>query len=238
MQDFKYYKDPSPHVIIDDFLQPRAAAACLDEAIKLEPFYKQAEILQDDEFTKHLDECQSCRHSYELNRHVSRDNDILYLDETFKGKLRQSTILSNIHKAFSNQQLGNYLASLPCAIRLFSHCITTENLLSRYGKCDFYGWHTDTLPDTVAGRIITVVYYMNKEPEEFKGGELIIIGKDTHTRKMILPKHNRAIIFESMWTTHAVNTVKLESDNFDSGRFSLNCWLGFTGPTNIGDVIG
>ena len=36
MQEVTFFDDPAPHIIIDNFLEPRQARECLDEAIKLE----------------------------------------------------------------------------------------------------------------------------------------------------------------------------------------------------------
>ena len=108
---------------------------------------------------------------------------------------------------------------------LISQVNSSETQLSRYGKCEFYGIHKDNSIEIPQTRILTLVYYVNKEPAKFEGGDLIIYNEKLDENLRIKPKHNRAILFESK-TKHAVDTVKLNGD-FADGRFSVNCWLGF-----------
>lgn len=228
VQEFHYYETPSPHIIIDNFLEPRLAAKCLEEAIRLEPFYEDATVGGDVEYKAHLEDCAECKLKYNSNRMGIRDNDVIYLDRFYDGKRIQSPILEGIQSVLKSPAFNSYMATMPNLFKILNHTTSIESILSRYGKCDFYGWHTDTFPSHVNSRVITLCYYFNKEPEEFEGGDLIITGKTVHDALKVKPKHNRAVIFESNYCTHAVDTVKLKADNFDGGRFSINCWLGFS----------
>jgi len=226
MQIINFYEKPSPHIIIDEFLPPKLSKNCLEEAIKLEPFYKDANVMGDEEFKEHQD-CKECAEKYKFNRDSIRENDVVYLDDTFAKKRESSIILKSLHNAITSEDFLN-LIDKQSFWHILKHTNSTETVLSRYGKCDFYGWHNDTIPDNPTGRLVTLCYYINEEPEQFEGGDLIIAGNTIHDTIKLKPKHNRAVIFQSDSTKHAVDTVKLTSDDFKGGRFSVNFWIGFT----------
>tara|TARA_Y100000310_G_C20631192_1_gene788736 strand:+ start:103 stop:450 length:348 start_codon:yes stop_codon:yes gene_type:complete len=101
-----------------------------------------------------------------------------------------------------------------------------ETIISSYGMCDFYGWHTDAMPHILQQRIITLVLHLNTEPQEYVGGELILTGSTIEDQLPYQPVHNRAILFQSNQCVHAVDETKHEGD-FKDNRFSINLWLGF-----------
>jgi len=234
MQKIEYYTDPSPHIIIDNFLSDKMARACLKEAIELERHFKQSEPIHKDG-EMHQDNCEECTRFRENFRSSFRDTSLVDLDEHFKGKRDKSIILSSIHDLiYKGIDFHLAIKDFPPPFNLLNKTTTTRQTLSRYGKCQFYGWHrdTDSIPQPIE-RVITIIYYFNKEPPTFKGGNLFFGGESTKNYKEVIPKHNRALIFESS-RLHAVDTVKL-SGNFDEGRFSINMWFGFmTGQVSAG----
>jgi len=231
MQNIQIFDKPSPHIIIDNFLQPRQAKACLEEAIKLEPFYIDANVKGDDEIIEFKDHCEECKLKYQSNRMNIRENKVVYLDDIYENKRQHSKILEYLHLAITSDWLLKTI-NKQGFFHILKHTTTTETILSRYGMCDFYGWHTDNINTNISGRLVTLCYYLNNEPEEFEGGELIITGDSIHDSKNIIPKHNRAVLFQSDSTTHAVDTVKLNNKDFKNGRFSVNFWIGFTNNFN------
>ena len=99
-----------------------------------------------------------------------------------------------------------------------------EVVVSRYGEGDFYKKHRDTLWDDITRRIVTLVYYVNKEPKGFTGGSLDLWDS---TRKIsIEPKNNFAVVFPS-FAYHEVEMVRMDTERWDMARFSVNYWLGF-----------
>lgn len=230
MQNIEYFEKPSPYIIIDEFLQPRQAKKCLEEAIRLEPFYENANITADQDL--HTDNCEECKKLYNINRLATRENDVVYMDNIYDNKRTSSIILESLHQGIQSNWFQNSI-NKKGFFHILKHVTTSETILSRYGKCDFYGWHTDTMENNITGRIVTLCYYLNEEPEKFEGGEIILTGETIHDSKKIQPKHNRAVIFQSDSTVHAVNTVKLLNKDFSSGRFSINFWLGFTGTVKF-----
>jgi SM-20-related protein len=99
-----------------------------------------------------------------------------------------------------------------------------QAVISRYGDCDFYKKHQETHRDQITYRLVTLVYYINRVPEPFTGGSLTFWHGNERLR--IDPKHNRAVVFPS-FTIHEVESVRLSSDQWEDGRFSINYWLGF-----------
>lgn len=231
MPTFTYSEDPAPHIIIDNFLNPRMAKQILQEWIDLEPFYEPAKIIGDENAT--MDDCEECNRIRNYNRNSIRDNDVCYLDQVYNDRLKSITLTEIQRVLFTDNYMRDSIKSYGGMFNIFDHLTNSQSIASRYGKCDFYGWHTDTIPHKWAERVMTVVYYLNEEPPRFEGGELLMAGKTINTHKIIEPKHNRAVIFPSQ-TLHAVNNVSIKDDNdFSGGRFSLNYWLGFAGGFNF-----
>ncbi|MEO1488123.1 MAG: 2OG-Fe(II) oxygenase [Pseudomonadota bacterium] len=92
-----------------------------------------------------------------------------------------------------------------------------------------YKSHVDTLSrearaQTSADRMISMVYYFHREPRAFSGGELVIYPIAGKGERVIEPRHNRLVAFPSI-TPHEVRAIHLESDDFADARFSIACWL-------------
>jgi Rps23 Pro-64 3,4-dihydroxylase Tpa1-like proline 4-hydroxylase len=155
------------------------------------------------------------------------------LDAVFGPAPARSRILSHVGKRIADKEC-NELWHKACAgysiLDVVNYADYRESVLSRYGRCDFYGPHQDTKYDksnraAVKNRLVTLVYYMNTEPEQFEGGRLTLYqSSQDHT---VTPRHNRAVIFPS-FVVHAVENVLLpDGAPFSAGRFSLNHWIGF-----------
>ena len=221
-----YHTTPIVYVIMDDFLPERAAKECLKECFDLKPFYESATTFGQHVADGHAsDGCEECKRLGTISRNFDRDNDLVYLDRFYKDKRLRSPILSYLEKSLTTSEFTSIVnkagGMLPIALQIN----TTESILSRYGKCDFYGWHTDPLPNKQAQRVLTLVYYLNEEPVRFKGGKIMFYLTNGESIK-IEAKHNRAVLFESR-LVHGVTDVDLPKDDFNGGRFSINYWLGF-----------
>ncbi|MDJ0642752.1 MAG: 2OG-Fe(II) oxygenase [Erythrobacter sp.] len=87
--------------------------------------------------------------------------------------------------------------------------------------------HIDTqtkVADRTTDRIVSAVYYLNREPKAYSGGELIMHALIGEERLLIEPKHDRLVVFTSM-APHEVNRTAVPGDAFADARFSINCWL-------------
>src|SRR6185437_4996741 len=105
-----------------------------------------------------------------------------------------------------------------------------EPELSWCGDGGFFKMHVDTLyRDRLANqRIMTVVYYFNKEPKAFTGGQLRLygLGADANSspQQEIEPRFDRAVFFPA-WFPHEVLPVRCGSSAFADGRFAISCWV-------------
>lgn len=78
-------------------------------------------------------------------------------------------------------------------------------------------------------RLISVVYYFNREPRAFAGGELRIYpepwarqGGPEHYD--IAPANDLAVAFPS-WVPHQVMPIDCASRRLEDARFAINCWV-------------
>ena len=95
----------------------------------------------------------------------------------------------------------------------------------------FFGVHTDA-GEAVRKRHLTYVYYFNRQPKRFRGGELRVYddvlrnGKlaRAETFSVIEPLHNRIVLFWAR-TMHEVMRVDMPSRAFADARFTVNGWV-------------
>ncbi len=96
---------------------------------------------------------------------------------------------------------------------------------------DFYRHHVDTGPGHYALRTISFVYYFNRQPKGFSGGELGLYDTDLATgefdpagRTTLEPLDNRLVLFPSA-ARHEILPVRCPSRAFADSRFTLNGWI-------------
>jgi SM-20-related protein len=97
---------------------------------------------------------------------------------------------------------------------------------------DFFRDHSDNSHPEIASRALTFVYFFNKEPAPFRGGELRLY--DTQRRgddsvrhgegRVIVPEQNQMVFFPS-GLVHEITPVICPSQNFTDSRFTVNGWL-------------
>jgi 2OG-Fe(II) oxygenase superfamily len=209
-------KFPAPLYILDDFFAGDVAAACLEECIALKPVYMPASVGAG----------KDNRRDVRIRR-----NDAVMMDTVFSVDRSRSVILTALDNRIAEQDCRDLWHSGYSIFDVINYANWRETVLSRYGKCDFYGKHQDTIFNKEETgrcerrRLVTVVVYFNTEPERFTGGALSLYDSDQEFT--IVPKHNRAVVFPS-WCWHSVANVELGTDQpWSGGRFSINHWLGF-----------
>jgi Rps23 Pro-64 3,4-dihydroxylase Tpa1-like proline 4-hydroxylase len=93
--------------------------------------------------------------------------------------------------------------------------------------------HTDAgKGDIDATRKLTYVYYFNREPKGFTGGELRVYDDEfnngkfssTETFQLIEPRNN-SIVFFNAAIMHEVTPVQVASKDFGDSRFTVNGWI-------------
>ena len=100
-----------------------------------------------------------------------------------------------------------------------------------YGDGSFQKSHIDRVVGPAASvptnRRLTAVYYFNRLPKAFSGGELRIyplMRRPGHRFIDVEPVRNRLVVFPS-WARHEVRPVRVPSGRFEDSRFAVNCWI-------------
>ena len=202
---------PIPILCIDDFLSEGDSEEVLRECIDLKKVYMPARVFDGPNVTR-----VDLRH---------RKNEVVYLDDVFRSAPERSDILRIMKSAIWTEACralwheGNYIFDV------INYSTWQECVVARYGRGDFFKKHQDTRRDRLTYRLVTIVYYVNREPENFTGGSLVLWNKDECIR--LPPKHNRAVVFPS-FTSHEVEPVGMADEaGWEDARFSLNYWIGF-----------
>mmetsp|Transcript_136646 Transcript_136646/g.240941 ORF Transcript_136646/g.240941 Transcript_136646/m.240941 type:complete len:632 (+) Transcript_136646:138-2033(+) len=125
------------------------------------------------------------------------------------------------------EQLGKVLERSPLGMRLTGRC---RPMLARYGRGDFYLPHVDNANGD--GRVLTAVYYLNREWHAGYGGRLRLY-PESERRALsqgvlqrdcveIVPSEDSLAIFQADWMVHEVTAAERE-------RFAVTLW--FMGET-------
>jgi Rps23 Pro-64 3,4-dihydroxylase Tpa1-like proline 4-hydroxylase len=105
----------------------------------------------------------------------------------------------------------------------------TELELAAHGHAGFYKMHLDTFTHGArqaaqSDRMISAVYYFNRTPKGFSGGDLQLYRFGGGPADRIEPQDNRLLAFPS-FAPHEVLPIDCPSGRFEDYRFAINCWL-------------
>jgi Rps23 Pro-64 3,4-dihydroxylase Tpa1-like proline 4-hydroxylase len=106
-------------------------------------------------------------------------------------------------------------------------CEVTASVDGSYFKA-----HTDAGANETYKRQFTYVYYFNREPKGFTGGELRIYDDTIRNGKLaatesfqtVEPRHNSIVFFQAA-VMHEVMPVGIPSKQFRDSRFTVNGWI-------------
>jgi Rps23 Pro-64 3,4-dihydroxylase Tpa1-like proline 4-hydroxylase len=106
-------------------------------------------------------------------------------------------------------------------------CQVTASIDGSYFKA-----HTDAGANATHKRQFTYVYYFNREPKGFTGGELRIYDDTIRNGKLaatesfqtVEPRHNSIVFFQAA-VMHEVMPVSVPSKQFRDARFTVNGWI-------------
>jgi Rps23 Pro-64 3,4-dihydroxylase Tpa1-like proline 4-hydroxylase len=106
-------------------------------------------------------------------------------------------------------------------------CQVTASVDGSYFKA-----HTDAGANETYKRQFTYVYYFNREPKAFTGGELRIYDDTIRNGKLaatdsfqtVEPRHNSIVFFQAA-VMHEVMPVSMPSKRFRDSRFTVNGWI-------------
>lgn len=107
-----------------------------------------------------------------------------------------------------------------------------EVQLTAHNDGNYYKVHNDNGSDDAADRLISYVYYFNREPKNFSGGALRIYDLNienglylqAESYQEIQPINNSIVFFPSHFL-HEVLPVICPSRQFADSRFTLNGWV-------------
>lgn len=107
-----------------------------------------------------------------------------------------------------------------------------ESQLTASNDGDFFRHHFDNAEEEIASRELTYVYFFNREPKAFQGGELRLHDAErrdgswvtTGSYKAVVPEQNQIVFFPSS-LLHEITPVACPSRAFANSRFTVNGWL-------------
>ncbi|QHV00354.1 2OG-Fe(II) oxygenase [Synechocystis sp. CACIAM 05] len=107
-----------------------------------------------------------------------------------------------------------------------------EAQLTAHNHGNYYKVHNDNGSPDSATRELTYVYYFNREPKAFSGGELAIYDSKIENNfyvaaesfKTVQPINNSIVFFLSRYM-HEVLPVRCPSQAFADSRFTINGWV-------------
>jgi SM-20-related protein len=148
---------------------------------------------------------------------------------------RRSMVLHSFPE-FSTLMVNRIKAILPDVLRklnLTSFAIgEIESQLTMHNDNNFYKLHNDSGSPDTASRFFTYVYYFNREPKAFSGGELLIYDSKIENNfyvaadsfRTVEPRNNSIVFFLSRYM-HEVLPVSCPSKAFADSRFTINGWV-------------
>ena len=88
----------------------------------------------------------------------------------------------------------------------------------------FFCRHSDSYKGWGIDRVISGVYYFNRDPCGFSGGALRLYPLTGEGHVDVTPTHNSLVVFPS-FVQHEVMPVACASRAFLDSRFAVNCWF-------------
>ena len=107
-----------------------------------------------------------------------------------------------------------------------------EAQLTAHNDGNYYKVHNDSGSPDTATRELTYVYYFNREPKAFFGGDLVIYDSKIENNfyvaadsfQTVQPLNNSIVFFLSRYM-HEVLSVSCPSQAFADSRFTINGWV-------------
>jgi Rps23 Pro-64 3,4-dihydroxylase Tpa1-like proline 4-hydroxylase len=107
-----------------------------------------------------------------------------------------------------------------------------EMQLTAHRAGGFFKKHRDNTDHATARRLISYAYYFHQEPKLFRGGELVLFGRDDsigqgkkRDRKHVIKPRDNTIVFFRSEQSHEIRQVSCESNVLDFCRLTVNGWI-------------
>lgn len=188
----KFVETDSPIAVIDDFYD--------EEELSL--------IWLELNFLTNINKLHSPKETFgavDKEHNQLKSNHGVFLEDIYQDR-KFSDILTLNRKMFSDD-IRKTLISVSPEFKYAENINFDLTLLSYYENNDFYKGHRDN-------SILSYVYWCNKEPKQFTGGDLYFEELETK----IGYRNNRLVVFPSHYI-HVVSNVEME-DKDDNNKFS------------------
>ncbi|NJR32161.1 MAG: hypothetical protein HC778_04015 [Chamaesiphon sp. CSU_1_12] len=156
------------------------------------------------------------------------------IDNTDLAIHRRSLVLESFpeFEQILNQKIAAILPDIFSKLGLPDFPIAhLETQLTAHNDGDYYRVHNDSGTTESSDRILTYVYYFDREPKAFSGGELRIYETNLNTQihyadsfQTIEPRNNSIVFFPSAYM-HEVLKIHCPSQAFADSRFTMNGWV-------------
>ena len=239
-QPIKVFRDPVPHVVIDELFGEQGAAELLAELVALETYFVPAGIGEEAQAASFRQHRVFGADAFAHEEDVPED-----FSEVLRRRAERLTLLGAMDSLLVDPLLREVMDAAPyplCKLRAVNRW---ETQVSRYGNGDHYGWHHDRIDSD--NRIVSLVYYLSQSPAPFQGGLLQLSGGLARDGKLIAkgvgqgsdpiaiePKSDRLVIFSSR-AVHRVTATQVPA-SFSQGRFSVNVFGGIEGSSANGQL--
>jgi SM-20-related protein len=103
-----------------------------------------------------------------------------------------------------------------------------ECQLTAHNHGNYFKRHNDNGSPDTATRVLSYVYYFNREPKAFDGGLFRLFSGDALDdggRSVDIEPENNSILFFASQLLHEVTPVTCPSQQFMDGRFTVNGWF-------------
>jgi Rps23 Pro-64 3,4-dihydroxylase Tpa1-like proline 4-hydroxylase len=198
---------PAPYIVIEEFLPPDRHREALDFALERRSALEEAMVGGDDSEWKVEPEARIAQAAYKVE---SLGQWFLPLIEA-----RLPDVLKQL--GIAPFEAGEF-----------------ELQLTAYNDGEYYRTHADRDEAGLVKRQLTFVYYFNRAPKAFDGGDLVLYDGDPAANLFserhftrVMPVDNRLVMFPSS-AQHEVSMVHCTSKAYEDSRFTLNGWVNRT----------
>jgi 2-oxoglutarate-Fe(II)-dependent oxygenase superfamily protein len=143
------------------------------------------------------------------------------------GRHRKARVLNQLgpFAGWSRRVLSRHCSAIALKVPKLEWIPESEEEIAASGDGGWFGRHNDNGASPVAHRRFTLVVYLNRRPQRFSGGELLVYQSPGDApAQLIAPRHNRGVIFPS-GLFHEVLPVHLDGGRFSDCRFAMTAWL-------------
>ncbi|RYE78024.1 MAG: 2OG-Fe(II) oxygenase [Myxococcales bacterium] len=203
---FKEHNEPRAHLVLDDFFDVGALDLVFREIRALDRRMKPGLV-------------RDIGHDGQsvFFAHPRRKNQAVWIHDPSR------TLRLFRERLWSAPLVESFERAREPLFQIIPNCWAPHLQVSRYMTGDHYDFHEDE----GAGVNLTAIVFIAAEPARVRGGDLVLSYEGRQTKVRF--RHNRLVIFPSK-TLHRVTRTRVDSDDPQHARVSLQCWLTYGRP--------